>query len=57
MNISKIDAAKSRLMPAIELYFEDRDPVSVHTLAMAAAEIIDRHAKQRYRNRDVTTHP
>src|SRR5262245_13687418 len=42
MNISKIDAAKSQLMTAIELYFEDRDPISVHTLAMAAAEIIDR---------------
>jgi hypothetical protein len=33
-------------MPAIELYIDDRHPVSVHTLAMAAAEIIDRHAKQ-----------
>src|SRR5262245_50173264 len=42
MNISKIDAAKSQLATAIELYFEDRDPISVHTLAMAASEIIDR---------------
>ena len=42
MDITKIDAARSQLTTAIELYFEDRDPVSVHTLAMAAAEIIDR---------------
>jgi hypothetical protein len=42
MNVTKIDAAKSQLTTAIELYFQDRDPISVHTLAMAAAEIIDR---------------
>src|SRR5438309_1362798 len=42
MNITKLDAAKSQLSTAISLYFEDRDPVSVHTLVMAASEIIDR---------------
>jgi hypothetical protein len=42
MNITKLDAAKSQLATAIWLYFEDCDPVSVHTLVMAAAEIIDR---------------
>jgi hypothetical protein len=42
MNVTKLDAAKSQLAAAIRLYFEDRDPVSVHTLAMAAGEIIDR---------------
>jgi hypothetical protein len=47
MNVSKIDAARSQLTTAIELYFEDRDPVSVHTLAMAAAEIIDRLCEAR----------
>jgi hypothetical protein len=42
MNITKLDAAKSQLATAILLYFEDCDPVSVHTLVMAAGEIIDR---------------
>jgi len=42
MDITKINAARSQLATAIQLYFEDRDPISVHTLAMAAAEIIDR---------------
>jgi hypothetical protein len=42
MNITKLDAAKSQLATAIWLYFEDCDPVSVHTLVMAASEIIDR---------------
>ncbi len=42
MDVTKLDAAKSQLATAIALYFEDRDPVSVHTLAMAAGEIIDR---------------
>jgi hypothetical protein len=42
MNITKLDAAKSQLATAIRLYFEDCDPVSVHTLALAASEIIDR---------------
>lgn len=42
MKVTKLDAAKSQLATAISLYFEDRDPISVHTLAMAAGEIIDR---------------
>lgn len=42
MDITKIDAAKSQLATAIWLYFEDRDPISVHTLVHAASEIIDR---------------
>jgi hypothetical protein len=41
MNINKLDAAKSQIATAIWLYFEDFDPVSVHTLVMAASEIID----------------
>jgi len=40
--ITKLDAAKSQLATAIRLYFEDCDPVSVHTLVMAASEIINR---------------
>jgi hypothetical protein len=42
MNVTKLDAAKSQLATAIRLYFEDCDPVSVHTLVMAANEIIER---------------
>jgi hypothetical protein len=42
MNITKLDAAKRQLATAIQLYFENCDPVSVHTLVMAAGEIIDR---------------
>jgi hypothetical protein len=42
MDVTKLDAAKSQLARAISLYFEDHDAVSVHTLAMAAGEIIDR---------------
>lgn len=42
MDVTQIEAAKRQLATAIALYFEDRDPVSVHTLVMAAGEIIDR---------------
>lgn len=37
--ITKLDAAKRQLHTAIELWFAERDPVSVHTLAVAAYEI------------------
>ena len=40
MDVSKIDAATAQIKTAIRLYFEDRDPISVHTLATAAGEII-----------------
>jgi hypothetical protein len=42
MHVTKLDAGKSQLATAIRLYFEDCDPVSVHTLVMAANEIIER---------------
>jgi hypothetical protein len=42
MNITKLDAAKAQVATAIWLYFEDRDPISVRTLVVAAGEIIDR---------------
>src|SRR5258708_1436033 len=45
MDVTKINAAKSQLTTAIELYFEDQDPISVHTHAMAATEIIDRRCE------------
>lgn len=38
--ISKFDAGRRQLETAIDLWFHDRDPVSVHTLACAAYEVI-----------------
>ncbi len=43
VRLSKIDVAKSQLCEAIMLFFEQRDPVSVHTLSWAALEIIHEH--------------
>lgn len=43
MKISKLDAAKSQLVEAINLFFEDRDPMSIHTLVGAATEIFHDH--------------
>ena len=34
--ITKLDAARRQLETAITLWFHDADPVSVHTLVMAA---------------------
>ncbi len=45
--ISKLDAARRQLATAITLWFEDRDPVSIHTLVFAAYEIIHAVSKQR----------
>jgi hypothetical protein len=44
LNISKLDACQRQLETAIDLYFHDGDPVSIHTLAMAAFEVGDRLA-------------
>jgi hypothetical protein len=40
LKISKIDAAKRQLETAIRLYFNEADPVSIHTLTGAAHEIL-----------------
>ena len=40
LQIPKIVAARSQLKTAIELWFADGDPVSLHTLACAAHQII-----------------
>ena len=40
LRISKIDAARRQLDCAIELWFHDKDEVSIHTLAAAAYQII-----------------
>jgi hypothetical protein len=44
-DVSELDAARRQLRTAIELFFEDRDPVSVHTLIHAAKGIIDGRCK------------
>jgi hypothetical protein len=40
IKVTKMDAAKRQLRTAIRLWFKDSDPVSIHTLAAAAHEII-----------------
>jgi hypothetical protein len=40
MLVTKIDAARRQLETAIELYFADRDPIAVHTLAAAAEGVL-----------------
>lgn len=38
--ISKIDGARRQLDTAIDLYFDDADSLSVHTLAFAAFKVL-----------------
>jgi hypothetical protein len=38
--ISKLDAARRQLETAVDLWFHEGDPVSIHTLVMAAHEIL-----------------
>lgn len=40
LHISKLDAAKRQLETVIRLYFSNGDPVSIHTLAAAAYNIV-----------------
>ena len=42
IKITKLDAARRQLLTAIELWFEDKDPISIHSLAYASHEIIYR---------------
>jgi hypothetical protein len=39
--ITKIDAAKRQLETAVQLWFEDRDSVSIHTLISAAMGLLE----------------
>jgi len=39
-NITKVDAARRQLATAIELWFNDKDAVSIHSLAYAAYDVI-----------------
>jgi len=45
--ISKLGAAERQLREAIRLVFQDRDPISVHTLACAAHQILYDISKSR----------
>lgn len=47
ITISKFDAGRRQLETAIDLWFHEKDPVSVHTLACAAYEIIHYISKVR----------
>lgn len=47
LRVSKIIAARTQLRTAISFWFTDDDPVSVHTLAYAAHEIIHRLFRNR----------
>ena len=43
VNVTKIGAARSQLIEAINLFFEERDPVSIHTLVGASIQILNDH--------------
>ena len=38
--LSKFDAAERQLLQAITMFFRDEDPVSIHTLAEAASQVL-----------------
>lgn len=40
LTITKLDAARRQLHTAIVLWFNDGDPISTHTLASAAYEVV-----------------
>ena len=45
--VSKLDAATRQLHMAIRLYFQDADPLGVHTLAGAAHGILEDLSQKR----------
>lgn len=49
ITVGKLEAARRQLKTAIELWFNEGDPVSTHTLAFAAYEVI--HVISKKRNR------
>jgi hypothetical protein len=51
IRVSKLDAARRQLRTAITLWFNGGDPVSIHTLACAAYEIVHTVSKVRDPNR------
>jgi len=53
LNVSKLSAARTQLDCAIELWFLDKDDVSIHTLAAAAYQIIHDINEKRGGGRDL----
>ena len=51
--VSKLDAARRQLATAIELWFHDKDQVSIHTLSFAAYEVIHSVSRKRGRTRSL----
>jgi len=47
MKLTKLDTAKRQLVTAIRLFLDDRDPVSIYSLASNAWEIIDELCRKR----------
>ena len=41
MQITKLEAARWRLVTSIRLFFEDADSISIYTLAHASWEVLD----------------
>ena len=39
-NVTKLDAAKEQLAEAITLFFEDRSAIAIHTLVLAAHQVL-----------------
>ena len=46
-NLSKLDVARRQLVTAIRLLFDDRDPVSIYTLATNSQEILSQLCERR----------
>lgn len=47
LTIQKLEAARSQLQTAIQLWFADGDPISIHTLTCAAHQILhDMHVQR-----------
>ena len=53
IEITKFKAAESQLITAIDLYFRNGDPVSIHTLARSAHEVLDGLCKYRKLDRGI----
>jgi hypothetical protein len=51
--VTKMDAARRQLATAVELWFRDKDEVSIHALAFASYEVIDAVSKKRGRTQDL----
>jgi len=48
LTVTKLEAAKRQLITAVTLYFNDADPVSIHSLVCAAHEILSELNKRRH---------